>query len=66
MTLPAPRALGRGRSPLRELAGLAHDLPDVDAHEAWRQLGRLTGEQRAAVIGALARLGPEDFPPAES
>jgi hypothetical protein len=51
---------------LRELAGLAHDLLDVDADEALRQLGRLTGEQRAAVIGALARLGPEDFPPAQS
>ncbi len=51
---------------MRDLAGLAHDLPDVDADEAWRQLGRLTGEQRAAVIGALARLGPKDFPPAES
>ena len=33
---------------LRELARLARDLPDVDAAEAWRRLGRLTREQREA------------------
>ena len=48
---------------LRELARLARDVPDVDADEAPRRLGRLTEEQRAAVIGALPRLGPEDYPP---
>jgi hypothetical protein len=38
-------------------------VPDVGADEALRRLGRLTEEQREAVIGALARLGPEDYPP---
>jgi hypothetical protein len=38
---------------LRELARLARDLRDVDADEAWRRLGRLTAEQRAAVQATL-------------
>jgi len=38
---------------LRELARLARDLPDVDASEAWRQLGRLTAELRRLVYRAL-------------
>ena len=42
---------------LRELARLARDLPDVDAEEAWRRLGRLTEEQRGTIIGALEDLG---------
>jgi hypothetical protein len=39
---------------LRELVRLARDLPEVDAAEAWRRLGRLTGEQRQLVYRALA------------
>ena len=42
---------------LRELARLARDLPDVDAGEAWRRLGRLTAEQRGKIIEALEDLG---------
>jgi hypothetical protein len=61
--LAAARPLVRGRA-LRALAGLARDLPRVSADEAWRRLARLTDEQRAQVIVALARLGPEDWPPA--
>ncbi len=38
---------------LRELARLARDLPNVDAGEAWRRLGRLSDEQRGTIIGAL-------------
>jgi len=30
---------------LCELARLARDLPDAHADEAWRRLGRLTGER---------------------
>jgi hypothetical protein len=41
---------------LRELARLARDLPDVDAAEAWRRLGRLTAEQRRLVYRALDTL----------
>ena len=41
---------------LRELPRLARDLPDVDADEAWRRLGRLTGEQRRLVYRALGAL----------
>ena len=32
------------------------DLPDIDADEAHRRLGRLTGEQRFVLEGTLARL----------
>ena len=39
-----------------ELARLACDLPDVDADEAWRRLGRLTAEQRALVHATLRTL----------
>ena len=45
---------------LRELARLARDLPDVDAAEAWRRLGRLTAEQRRLVYRAL---GAFESPP---
>jgi hypothetical protein len=38
---------------LRELARLARDVPEVDAAEAWRWLGRLTAEQRQLVNRAL-------------
>jgi hypothetical protein len=41
---------------LRELARLARDLPYAGAAEVWRRLGRLTGEQRAAVIAALRQI----------
>jgi len=41
---------------LRELARLAHDLPNVDADEAWRRLGRLTDAQRVVVERAFERL----------
>lgn len=49
---------------LRELSRLARDLPEVGPQEAWRRLGRLTEEQRAAVIGALRTLKPDGQPPA--
>ena len=38
---------------LRKLARLARELPEVDADEAWRRLGRLTAEQRALVLAAV-------------
>jgi hypothetical protein len=41
---------------LRALARLARDLPDVDAGEAWRRLGRLTAEQCQLVYRALDAL----------
>ena len=41
---------------LLELARLARDLPDVDAEEAWRRLGRLTEEQRRLLYRALGAL----------
>ena len=58
----SPTRVWARRNPGLPVPGLK--LPgDVDADEALRRLGRLTEEQRAAVIGALARLGPEDYPP---
>jgi hypothetical protein len=39
-------ALWESRPPARE-------LPEVDADEAWRRLGRLTAEQRALVLAAV-------------
>jgi hypothetical protein len=41
---------------LRELPRLARDLPVVSTEEAWRRRERLTAEQRALVMQALARL----------
>ena len=41
---------------LREFARMGRDLPDVDAAEAWRRLGRLTAEQRQLVYRALDAL----------
>jgi hypothetical protein len=38
---------------LCKLAHLARELPEVDADEAWRRLGRLTAEQRALVLAAV-------------
>jgi hypothetical protein len=45
---------------LRELARLARDLPDVDADEAWRRLGRLTENQRGKIVEVLKELGSQE------